>query len=97
VVTNKHSRFSNPLTQAMPLFASAQTVVSGDTTPHAKPHPAPLLEAATRLGLPPQQCIYVGDDERDILAMRQACPRWQPPTATWARKPISVGGAPMLK
>ena len=68
VVTNKHSRFTNPLTQAMPLFASAQTVVSGDTTPHAKPHPAPLLEAATRLGLPPQQCLYVGDDERDIQA-----------------------------
>ncbi|MGL4434318.1 MAG: HAD family hydrolase, partial [Giesbergeria sp.] len=68
VVTNKHSRFTLPLTQAMALFSSAGAVVSGDTTPHAKPHPAPLLEAAARLGLPPQQCLYVGDDERDILA-----------------------------
>ena len=68
VVTNKHSRFTLPLTQAMALFSSAGTVVSGDTTAHAKPHPAPLLEAAARLCLPPQQCLYVGDDERDILA-----------------------------
>jgi len=39
VVTNKASRFADPLTRAMPLFASARTVISGDTTPHAKPHP----------------------------------------------------------
>ena len=68
VVTNKSMRFTDPLTQAMPLFASAQAIVSGDTTPHAKPHPAPLLEAARRMGLDPKQCLYVGDDERDIVA-----------------------------
>ncbi len=68
VVTNKAARFTTPLTQAMPLFASAGAIVSGDTTPHAKPHPAPLLEAAQRLGVPPERCVYVGDDERDIVA-----------------------------
>jgi len=68
VVTNKSKRFTEPLTAAMPLFASAQAIVSGDTTPHAKPHPEPLLEAARRLGLSPQRCLYVGDDERDIVA-----------------------------
>lgn len=68
VVTNKSQRFTNPLTAAMPLFASAGAIVSGDTTPHAKPHPAPLIEAARRLGLAPEQCLYVGDDERDIVA-----------------------------
>jgi N-acetyl-D-muramate 6-phosphate phosphatase len=56
----------------MPLFATAATIISGDTTPHAKPHPEPLLEAARRLGLPPFQCLYVGDDERDIAAGRAA-------------------------
>jgi phosphoglycolate phosphatase len=56
----------------MPLFANAGAVVSGDTTPHAKPHPAPLLEAAKRIGIEPQACIYVGDDERDIVAGRAA-------------------------
>lgn len=68
VVTNKSARFTDPLTRAMPLFESAGAIVSGDTTPHAKPHPQPLLEAAKRLHLEPSQCIYVGDDERDIVA-----------------------------
>lgn len=68
VVTNKSARFTEPLTRAIPLFQTAGAVVSGDTTPHAKPHPAPLLEAAARLKLSPEQCIYVGDDERDIVA-----------------------------
>ena len=72
VVTNKSARFALPLTQAMPLFTSARAVVCGDTTPHAKPHPAPLLEAAARLGMAPAHCIYVGDDERDILAGQAA-------------------------
>lgn len=72
VVTNKAARFTEPLTRAMPIFATAGAVVSGDTTPHAKPHPEPLLEAARRLAVPPTECIYVGDDERDIIAGRAA-------------------------
>lgn len=68
VVTNKAARFAVPLTQAMPLFDTARTLVCGDTTPHTKPHPAPLLEAARRMAMAPEQCLYVGDDERDILA-----------------------------
>jgi beta-phosphoglucomutase-like phosphatase (HAD superfamily) len=55
VVTNKSMRFTDPLTRAMPLFASAGAVVCGDTTPHAKPHPEPLFEAARRLGVPPER------------------------------------------
>jgi N-acetyl-D-muramate 6-phosphate phosphatase len=68
VVTNKAMRFTGPLTRGMSLFATAAAVVGGDSTPHAKPHPAPLLEAARQLDLPPARCIYVGDDERDVLA-----------------------------
>ena len=68
VVTNKSARFTAPLTRAMPLFATARTVISGDTTPHAKPHPEPLFEAARQLGINPAYCLYVGDDERDIVA-----------------------------
>ncbi|MDP1531221.1 HAD family hydrolase [Rhodoferax sp.] len=68
VVTNKSERFTLPLTGAMPLFATAGAIVSGDTTPHAKPHPEPLLEAARRLGVDASRCVYVGDDERDIVA-----------------------------
>lgn len=72
VVTNKSMRFTAPLTKAMPLFATARAVVGGDSTPHAKPHPAPLLEAARQVGVRPIECVYVGDDLRDVQAGRAA-------------------------
>ena len=72
IVTNKSSRFTDPLVRQMALLSPAAVVISGDTTPHAKPHPEPLFEAARRLRLEPDQCWYVGDDERDIIAGRAA-------------------------
>jgi N-acetyl-D-muramate 6-phosphate phosphatase len=72
VVTNKAERFTLPLTAGMPLFEGAATIISGDTTPHAKPHPEPLFEAARRVGVEPASCIYVGDDLRDIQAGQAA-------------------------
>lgn len=72
VVTNKSMRFTGPLTRQMPLFSTAGAIVGGDSTPHAKPHPAPLFEAARQLGVDPTRCVYVGDDERDIVAGRAA-------------------------
>ena len=73
VVTNKAARYTQPITAAMAdLFGGAAALVCGDTTPHTKPHPAPLLEAARQLGLPPAGCLYVGDDQRDIIAGRAA-------------------------
>jgi len=72
VVTNKSARFTLPLTASIPLFATAGAIVSGDTTPHSKPHPEPLLEAARRLGVAPEHCVYVGDDERDMMAGKAA-------------------------
>lgn len=71
VVTNKAARFTDPLIGQIGL-EQAGCVISGDTMAHAKPHPAPLFEAARRLGLPPGQCWYVGDDLRDIEAGRAA-------------------------
>jgi 2-phosphoglycolate phosphatase len=71
IVTNKASRFTDVLVPQIGLREAA-CVVSGDTTPHPKPHPAPLLEAARRLGLAPQDCWYVGDDYRDIEAGKAA-------------------------
>ncbi len=71
IVTNKPARFTDPLVPQIGL-AHAACIVSGDTTGHAKPHPAPLLEGARRLGLAPEQCWYAGDDLRDIEAGRAA-------------------------
>ena len=72
IVTNKAARFTDPLLRALPIFSRCAVAISGDTTPHAKPHPEPLYEAARRLGVAPQECIYVGDDARDIVAGRAA-------------------------
>ena len=68
IVTNKATRYTLPLLEMLALDGRAGVVVCGDTTPHAKPHPAPLLAAAERLGIAPARCVYVGDAERDITA-----------------------------
>jgi N-acetyl-D-muramate 6-phosphate phosphatase len=71
IVTNKSARFTDPLVPMIGL-AHAGCVISGDTTPYSKPHPAPLLEAARRLDIDPTHCWYVGDDLRDVEAGRAA-------------------------
>lgn len=71
IVTNKPARFTDPLVPQIGL-AHAGCVISGDTVGIAKPHTAPLLEGARRLGIAPEACWYVGDDLRDIEAGRAA-------------------------
>jgi len=70
IVTNKSMRFTERLVPALGL--APDCVVGGDSTPHLKPHPASLLLAAEKLRLPPADCVYVGDDLRDIQAARAA-------------------------
>jgi phosphoglycolate phosphatase len=72
IVTNKATRFTAPIVAGLGLGPRAATVVCGDTTPHSKPHPAPLLAAAEALGLAPHELAYVGDDLRDVQAARAA-------------------------
>jgi phosphoglycolate phosphatase len=72
IVTNKAARFTEPIVDGLALRSRASALVCGDTTPHSKPHPEPLLEAARRLGVAPAACVYVGDDRRDVDAGRAA-------------------------
>lgn len=72
VVTNKASRFTAPLLARLGLLARAACVVSGDTTPHAKPHPAPIHHALAACGVEPARALYVGDDLRDVQAGQAA-------------------------
>lgn len=72
VVTNKATRFSAPLLDGLGLAPRCAVLISGDSTAHSKPHPEPLLEAARRLGVRAERCVYVGDDHRDVLAGRAA-------------------------
>ena len=70
IVTNKATRFTSRLVEELDVAPAC--IICGDTTPHLKPHPAPLLAAAEKLELPPADCVYVGDDLRDIQAARAA-------------------------
>jgi N-acetyl-D-muramate 6-phosphate phosphatase len=72
IVTNKPRRFTQPLIKSMALHKRAACVVSGDDAPQPKPSPATLLLACEQIGVKPQNCIYVGDAERDIQAGRAA-------------------------
>ncbi len=70
IVTNKATRFTERIVAGLGLLPDC--VVCGDTTPHSKPHPAPLLHAAQALSLAPSSCWYVGDDLRDVQAAQAA-------------------------
>ena len=72
IVTNKPQRFTLPLMQALGMASRAACLVSGDTCAHAKPHPEPMLHAAKNIGIAPENCLYLGDDKRDMEAGRAA-------------------------
>ncbi|PPD52897.1 MAG: phosphoglycolate phosphatase [Methylotenera sp.] len=72
IVTNKPRRFTQPLIKSMGLDKRAACVVSGDDAPQPKPSPATLLLACEQIGVKPENCIYLGDAERDIQAGKAA-------------------------
>jgi len=72
IVTNKPEWLTHPLLEKLGLAERCAVVIGGDTLPNRKPHPQPLQVAAERIGVDCQNCIYVGDDERDIIAGRAA-------------------------
>lgn len=72
IVTNKPHRYTVPLMRALGYEQRAACLVSGDTCAHAKPHPMPLLHAAAALRLTPDNCLYLGDDLRDMQAAQSA-------------------------
>ncbi len=68
IVTNKPHRFTVPLMQGLGYAERVACLVSGDTCAYAKPHPDPMLKACELIALAPAQCLYIGDDRRDIQA-----------------------------
>lgn len=72
VVSNKVERYVRPIMAALGVLERSATAIGGDTTPWSKPHPAPLLHAARLTGVAPADCVYVGDDRRDVEAGRAA-------------------------
>ena len=81
IVTNKAERLARLLLDQLGMSPRAACIIGGDSTPNFKPHPAPLLAACSVIGEEPRDCIYVGDDLRDVEAahaagMRAAAARW---------------------
>lgn len=72
IVTNKAAWLTEPLLEQMAIRARFACVVSGDTLAERKPHPLPLLHAASLAGVSAAECIYVGDAERDVRAAHAA-------------------------
>ena len=72
VVTNKPAFLTQPLMTALELTGRTVCIISGDTTANRKPHPEPLLHACRLAGSNAEQCLYVGDAERDVRAGRFA-------------------------
>jgi phosphoglycolate phosphatase len=72
VVTNKPARFTAPLLRALRLEGRASCVVSGDTAARPKPDPAPILHALSACVVQACDCVYIGDDVRDVQAGRAA-------------------------
>ena len=70
IVTNKSTRFTERIVAKLGL--APDCVACGDTTPHLKPHPAPLLHAAEQIRISPGKCMYLGDDLRDMKAAHAA-------------------------
>lgn len=72
IITNKAEYLARDVLAALGWEQRCAVLVGGDTYAEKKPHPLPLLEAARTLGVDPGSCVYVGDDERDVLAARAA-------------------------
>ena len=72
IVTNKPEYLARQLMPVLGWEQRCAVLIGGDTLPERKPHPLPLLHAAEAMGVPANDVIYVGDDERDILAARAA-------------------------
>lgn len=90
IITNKHERFTLPLVKTLGLAVRAASVVGGDTCARAKPAPDPLLHACREAQVDPENCWYVGDDERDIQAGKAA--GMKTIAVTWG---YHAGGAPI--
>ena len=72
IVTNKPIWLTTPLPEQMALDKRAAVVICGDTLDKRKPHPLPLIVAAETIGIACEDCVYIGDDPRDIAAGRAA-------------------------
>lgn len=74
-ITNKYQKFTYPLLRRTGLLDYFTLVLSGDSLPQQKPHPAPLLHACRYFAVEPRHLLMIGDSANDTQAARAAgCP-----------------------
>ena len=71
-VTNKDEQFTLKILKDLGLFDFFEIVISGDTLPLKKPHPAPLLHGAEFFNVKPENAMMIGDSISDVNASRAA-------------------------
>ena len=71
-VTNKAEQFTLPLLTDLGIVDRFEIIISGDSLPEKKPHPMPLLHAAEKLGVKPEDAVMIGDSKSDVKAARAA-------------------------
>ena len=72
IVTNKHSKYVKKILKGFALRDDIKCLVTGDMLQETKPNPEGLLLAANILDVNLNETVYVGDDERDIIAGKNA-------------------------
>lgn len=72
IVTNKPEYLAVQVLDKLNWTDRCKVLIGGDTLPQKKPDPLPLLVGAQKLSLQPAHTVYVGDDERDIIAANAA-------------------------
>lgn len=71
-VTNKPEAFTLPLLDFLGIRQFFEVVISGDSLPQKKPHPAPLLYGAEFFRVSPDKALMIGDSVSDVEAARAA-------------------------
>lgn len=72
IVTSKPTWLTTPVIQHFGLDKRAVSIVMGDTLTKIKPDPAPLLYACENAKIKPENAVYVGDLQTDIIAAKAA-------------------------
>lgn len=72
IVTTRGRRDAEAFLAQHGLTHVFELVVTRESTPRLKPHPAPISFAAQKLGLSPHRCAMVGDTTTDIRSARAA-------------------------
>ncbi|QYR52296.1 phosphoglycolate phosphatase [Lysobacter soyae] len=100
IVTNKPEGLARDIVRKVGWLDRSEVLIGGDSLAERKPHPLPLLHAVATMGVSVDDCVYVGDDERDIEAARAA--NMRSAVALWGYRlegdaPETWGGDVMLQ